>query len=726
MPDPGPRQKTYSFGDFVVDERRAELSGPEGRIRLRPQSFAVLQLLVANPGRLMTKNDLHARVWGDRAVTDDSITQCLIDIRKALGDTGREIVRTVPRRGYVFAAEVAVASPDPSLPAAAPERRARRRLTAVAIAGAVVCIGLAWLWQRGGLMPATAPMERSVAVLPFVDMSGRRDQQYLGNGLSEDIVSSLGRYPALRVIARTSSFSLAAQSADIEQIRESLNVAYVLEGSIRRVGDQVRIVAQLIDSTDSTKAWSDTYEISQQELFSIQNAIAESVAQAIAPGQESTVAQQQSHDGFRAGDFIWLARRYETEVRARTDVNRAMLDQAIRLYRDATQADPDSALAHSRLGNALLYGGDVDEARKSVFRALELDPDLSEVQATLGTYYFATNLPDKAAVAWKRAIELNPSNVDALGAYATWYWLHVDSAGAAKYFRQALELDPLSLSRYADFGFYLAGNSRVQETEDIIRRVGRLFSGAEANLVIGRLSYLLGRVDESIAWTIRARDLEPANEQHVAALAELYVDIGDDDTALRLMPEPSLGILIKMRRYDEFIDEAELVMIDEPDDVHLRYLLAFAYNATGRSAEAVRLFGDVGMLELTSPRQIIDIEARVTLADALAETGNMQAARENAEWWVEQEHLDGDDWWRSVYRACSLAILERDDEALDLFEQIPRSHRLPWQYLLKDSPCFRRYTANRRYQRVLAQIDARLAAMRARVPQTLAAFGVRL
>lgn len=723
MSDTGPQAKTYRFGQFVLDERRAELSGREGGIPLRPQSLAVLQTLVANPGRLMTKNELHAKVWGNRAVTDDSLTQCLIDIRKALGDSRRKLIRTVPRRGYVFTGEVTVDAADETL--SVTTRRSGRTVVAAMLVAVSLLIGAAWLSLRGELSPLRTPLENSVAVLPFVDLSGRQDQQYLGDGLSEDIVSSLGKYPALRVMARTSTFSLAEQSADIERIRKALNVAYVLEGSIRRSGDQVQVVAQLIDASDSTQVWSDSYSINQQELFSIQQVIAESIAATISPGKMPLVAAQKP-SGFPATDLIWLARRYESEVREQTDVNRAVLEQAIRLYRDATVAAPNSALAHSRLAGALLYGGDIAEARKSVFRAMELDADLSEVQSTLGTYYFAINLPAEAGEAWNRAIELNPSNVDALGAYATWYWLNVESAPATEYYRRALELDPLNLSRYADFGFFLASNSRIAETEQIIESVQELFSGAEAMSVIARLLYLVGRIDESIAWTIRVRDLEPGNEDHVAVLAEKYIDIGDYDTALKLMPEPNLGMLLKMRRYEEFIDEAELLIIDEPDDVHLRYLLAFAYNATGRSGEAVRVFGELNMLEPHLLRQVIDSEAQVIAADAMAATGNNDAARALAQWWIDTLHVDGDDWWKNLYWACALSALGQHEEALAKFERIPLSHRVPWVYLARDSLCFRPYATDERFQRALDEIDIRLAGIRERLPETLKEFGVQL
>ena len=343
------------------------------------------------------------------------------------------------------------------------------------------------------------------------------------------------------------------------------------------------------------------------------------------------------------------------------------------------------------------------------------------MQETLGRYYWARNMPG-AGAAWKRAIELNPNNVDALSSFGHWHWIRVDSTEPVHYLRRAVQLDPLNLSRYGDLGFFLATVSRVEETEALIERISQLFDSAESYRVIAQLFDLLGQIDQSIVWTIRAREKEPDNALHTAALAELFVDVGDYGTALMLETEPSIGLLVKMRRYQEFIDKAELLMIDEPDDIYLRYLLAFAYDASGRPASAVRVFETLGLEDPDSqpPRQIIDIEAWVTLAQALQGTGQVDRARQIADWWLGFLHLDSSIWWSHLYAACMLTIVDRDAEALDRLERVAVSTNLPWSYLLRDSRCFGRIQDEPRYQAVLSAVDSRLAEMQDRVTRTLA------
>ncbi|WP_405226711.1 tetratricopeptide repeat protein [Lentisalinibacter sediminis] len=724
MPKTELAQGVYRFGRYTLDTERGELSDESGVIPLRPQSFEVLVLLVANRHRVVTKRELYEQVWGERAVTDDSLAQCVIDIRKALGDADRRIVRTAPRRGYRFTAKLAEQDEVVDRDAAAARSSGRR---AGLLALAVVLAGPLfywWLTNEGGREAEL--MENSIAVLPFVDRSAAGDQGYLGEGLSEDILNALARYPDIRVIARTSSFAMAERSADIRMVRDSLGVAYVLEGSVRRSSGRLRIAVQLVDTSDATQVWSERYDLDLQELAMAQQVISHAVAQVMVPDLQPASISPPERD-VSVSELLLLARHYEREVRESPEVDRYRLQQAIELYRQAVEADPDSAIAHSRLARARLYGGDIDGAEPSVFRALALAPNRSEVQETLGRYYWARNMPG-AGAAWKRAIELNPNNVDALSSYAYWHWIRIDSAEPLHFLRRALQLDPLNLSRYADLGFFLAVVSRTSETEDLIERIRELFDSAGSFRVIARLYDLLGQPEESVVWILRARDKEPDDGLHTAALAEVFVDIGDHETALRLEPEPSIGLLVKMRRYEEFIDEAEFLMIDEPDDVYLRYLLAFAYTATGRATDALRIFDSLGLESPISrpPRQFIDIEAWVTLAQALYETGRVNRAREIANWWLGEAHLDSDIWWGHLYQACMLTILDREAEALERLERVAGSTNLPWLYLLRDSPCFRRYRDEPRYQAVLGEVDARLAAARRRVNHALDELGVEL
>ena len=713
--------RCYEFRDFVLDTGRGELRRNGEPVPLRPQSFEVLAFLIANQGRLVTKETLHETIWAGKAVTDDSVTQCLIDIRKAVGDSDRTMVKTLPRRGYLFDEPVAVHTIG-ELPTAANVALPKWALPL----GVVVVLALAVLWlaDSGEQRRTVDSLDRSIAVLPFVDLSESQDQQYLGDGLSADIASAIAQNPRLNVIARTSSFALVRENRDIAYIRDVLGVEFVLEGTVRRSGNTVRITTQLIDTRDSTQVWSQPFETTFSELLSVQQFVSERVQTSMLPDEPAMVAEPPRRN-VSANQLLLLARDLERQVREQSIVDEDLLQQAIDLYREATQADPGSALAHSRLAGALLYAGDVNAAEPAILRALSLNPELSEVQETVGRFYWARNLPD-AGAAWLRAIELNPNNADALSSYGYWRWLRVESEGPGEYFARALALDPLSLSRYADAGYHLANQGQVAETEAMIERVTAMFDSTEAYRLIAQLKSLIGKTDESIGWTLRALELEPDNRLYRSALAELYADLGDFESALAIENEPSLGLLLKMSRYDEFIDEAEFAVIDEPGDIYLRYLLAYAYNVVGRANDAVRLLLDAGIHPdwTNNARQMIDIEAALVLADALHASGQIERGRSAAESWLSESHTDSPNWWVHVYSACALAVLDRDEEAFYQLELVRQSPRLPWRHLITDSRCFRKYEDMPRFDSLLSHVDERLAEVRARLPATLAAMGV--
>ena len=240
---------------------------------------------------------------------------------------------------------------------------------------------------------------------------------------------------------------------------------------------------------------------------------------------------------------------------------------------------------------------------------------------------------------------------------------------------------------------------------------------------------LAGRVDEAIAWTIRARDMEPGNRDHVEKLAELYTIIGDYETALELEPDPGPGILFLMRRYPELIEQAEMLMIEIPEDVEIRYLLAFAYNATGRFESALHILYSTGVAEGILERNVRtagQLQAFHALLDALSGSGNEELARELAEFSFNGPWTRTIDWMALSFGAGELAVMGRDEEALRWFSRIKDSPRLPWDAVLRDAPVFRRYADEPVYKVTLQKIEERRAALRERLPATLAGFGVSL
>jgi len=567
-------------------------------------------------------------------------------------------------------------------------------------------------------------LHNSVAVMPFENRSGDSDDVYLSDGLSDDLRDQLNLVAGLRIAARSSSITASELPVDVKTRAAKLGVASLVEGSLNRRGDEMRVAVQLVDGSSGLLIWSETFQRKPAGLPDLQQEIFEKIVKHILPDAE--IATDPITRNSDAKEAMLLANYYEQQVRLREQVDTGMLDKAIGLYREAVDLDPDSAIAHSRLAGALLYQGDLQAAEAPIFRALSLQPNLSEVQHTLGLFYFARGMPE-AVTAFRRAVELNPNNADALEYYAYTQWISGIQENVVELYRRALQLDPLSLSRYGSLGVLLGKEGRVDDVLNLIPRIEELFDGADAFRLISQLYELTGQVDQAIGWAILARDAEPGNIDHVQYLAELYTEIGDFETATMLEPSPGIGLLYRMGRYRELIELAEDQMIEEPEDVRVRYLLAFAYNASGQFKSAVWVLSSTGLPDtvLTLPRMGADWEGFSALLNALVGAGDNEAAQGLADWFVDKpNHHDNADWVVESMMACYLAVLERDTEALAKLELMKRSPRLPQASILNDSPCLKKYADEPVYREVVEFFEARREALRERLPATLKEFGV--
>lgn len=722
MPEPSAGPAIYRFGDFVLDTGRGLLLRGEVDVGLRRQSFDVLCLLVTNHGRVVGKEELHDAVWGRVAVTDDSLTHCISEIRKVLGDNGRAWVRTLPRRGYLFAADVRVAEVDT---VAEPHQRSWRAWILAAAAFPLLA-GIGW-W----LLPdrsAPLPPPNSIAVLPFVEQAGTIDDPpaaALGAVFSDELRDQISRVPGIRMKARSSSVAVVAQATDAIARAAQLGVAHVVEGTYRRESRALRISAQLIDGATGLTVWSQTYERRAAEMLAVQHAIAAAVVDILLPGE--TMLLSPATGSATANELMMIGRSYELDVRSVPEVDVAKLDTAIDYYRRATVVEPTNALAHTRLAGALLYRGDVAAAEQPVFRALELDAELSEVQETLGKFYWAREANEGAGQAWEAAVQLNPNNADALHSYGYWYWLQGNDDGPGDYFRRALELDPLSLERHGVLGEFLGKQGKVKELRPIISGVKDMFNSAEAFSLLARLFEFTGEVDRSIAWAIKARDRDPDEPAYRWQLAELYAIIDDRDTARRLEPTPNVGLLFLLQDYAALVEVGEERMLDDPGDLLLRFLLAFGRNALGDFENAMYILRSTGLPESAFlDRRPDKQEALFIYINALDGAGLVQEARGLAEWWLDRAHFRSDDWWISYYRSCASAILGRNREASDYLAKVRDSSRLIWRPLMRDARCMQKLAGQAAYEDLLHYNDERRAELRRRLPATLEELGVSL
>src|SRR5438105_6939027 len=353
-------QRIYSFGDFTLDLERGALQKCGADVRLRPKSFEMLCYLVENHGRLVSKEELLNAVWGRTVVTEGSIAQCLIDIRRALGGKSQSLIRTVPRRGYIFDAPVSefadAASPRAIVNTSNTPKMSvtvqaiNHRLTWIFAACLLLAVAATWFAvetfaTKTEQAPGTA--RRSIAVLPFVDLSPEQDQAHLAEGVAEEIRDLLAHVRTLRVIARTSSFSFKAVDTDARTVGAKLDVAYVLEGTVRKSADRVRIAAKLIDAATGSPAWSQTYERKLEDGFAVQTEIATAVAQALNVTLANVTERDIRASANSEALSVYLQGRFLYNRRASGDV-----ESAVKLYEEALRLDPRLARAWAGLAAA--------------------------------------------------------------------------------------------------------------------------------------------------------------------------------------------------------------------------------------------------------------------------------------------------------------------------------------------------------------------------------------
>ena len=250
----------YHFGEYSLDSARRELRCGTSLVAVEPQVFDVLQFLLCNRQRVVSKDDLFAAVWGGRNVSESTLSSRITAVRHAIGDTGDEqrFIKTLSRKGVRFVGDV----------------REDEETTRIA-ATSIIMEPL-----RAAIV---IPDKPSIAVLPFTNMSGDSDQEYFADGMIEEIITALSRMRWLFVIARNSSFAYKGRNVDVKQVGRELGVRYVLEGSVRMAGNRVRITGQLIDAPSGAHLWADRFEGTLEHIFDLQDRVTENVVGAIAP-----------------------------------------------------------------------------------------------------------------------------------------------------------------------------------------------------------------------------------------------------------------------------------------------------------------------------------------------------------------------------------------------------------------------------------------------------------
>lgn len=559
--------------------------------------------------------------------------------------------------------------------------------------------------------PTRGKQHKSIAVLPFADMSQEGDNEYFADGLAESLLHMLTQVKGLRVAARTSCFAFKGKNQDIRTIGRKLDVETVMEGSVRKADNRVLITTQLVNAEDGYHIWSERYDRQLDDIFAVQEDIARAVTDALKVtllGEEQERLSGSPTDNYDAYDAYLLGRQ------RRSRRTKAAMQQAVGYFQRAIDLDPDFALAHVGLADTYLVlishglprGETLAKARPSITRALELDERSGDAYAARGLYHTQTGEFAKAETDYQRALELNP------GSASTWNWYgHLlrklrRSDETLPVYRRALELDPMSAIVRANTGTVLEELGQFEEARAQYRKALEIDPGfGPAYWYLGWHYYFCaGRLDEAIRWLQRGLDNEPDDPRIMGMLAQVWLDLGDDETAeqlaqraMQLWPEGDLPnvvyALLNVYRNDPdaAVKNAKLALTNDPLDLEMLWIVRNVDLNAGRAATARERYALVYPSVFTDHPEldVTNIPAAVDVIPVLMANDEKDRAAKL----LEKTHAGFANVRRMGYfgfhhRDIEVHALEgRADEALAALEQaVEDGWRAHWRLYLEHNP----------------------------------------
>jgi len=448
----------FIFGDHVLDVERRELHRGPAPIAIGPQVLDLLVYLLQNRDRVVTKNDLIASVWGGRIVSESTLTSRINAARSAIGDTGadQQLIRTLARKGFRFVGAVREhrqpAGTGPGHDVQTAQHQADWSTDASLAAGEAT--PQRQRMQRES-MTSDISERPSVVVLPFANLSGDPEQDYFADGLTEDITTALSLWHSFPVIARGSAFAYKGQAPDIRKVGNELSARYVVEGSVRKAGNRVRIAVQLIDTESGHHVWANRYDRELTDIFALQDEITERVAAiiepAIATSERKRISSRPPKD-LNAWDLC--IQGYALIYQGTREGN----ERARELFQRAIALDP--AYARAWTGLAYTYSRDfrlwhtlapeiaANKALEMARQAVRVDDTDSEAHHMLGRGFNMTGQHENALAEMRRAIELNPQNSTASWTLGGVLYTHGRAEEAIPWIEKALDINPLDPRNY--------------------------------------------------------------------------------------------------------------------------------------------------------------------------------------------------------------------------------------------------------------------------------------
>jgi TolB-like protein/DNA-binding winged helix-turn-helix (wHTH) protein len=577
------------FGPYEISLQSGEVRKAGVRIKVQQQPMKLLEILLERPGEVVSREELRSRLWPNESFGDfdQAVNVAIAKLRGTFGDSADSplYIETLPKRGYRFIADVTTVDADPvsnhsaageltgtdsgdRLPGAAKALAPQRwvgpsRWIALGLA---LLLGLsalaAWVLRSNR---SSSPGIRSLAVLPLDNLSGDASQDYFADGMTDELITDLAQISALRVISRTSVMSYKGARKPLPEIARELNVDAVVEGTVLRSGDQVRITAQLIQATADKHLWAKSYEGNLQDTLAVQKRVAADIAEQIrielTPQERAGLkdvkeVNREAYENYLKGRFFWNKRTPDG------------LKKAIDYFNQAIEEDPTYAPAYSGLAASYVILGawqyavlDPNEAypraKAAALKALELDNTLGEahISLALATDMFVWDW-EAAEREYKRGIELNPG-------YATghqWYAEHLSEMGrnseAIAEIRKAESLDPLSLIIGADVATLLVIARRYDEAIQHAQKTIELDSTfAVAHFALGMAYEQKRKFGGAITAFQKAVEFSGGNTAFKSNLAHAYAVAGRRNDAVAILNE------LEERSKHEFLNPSEIALI---------------------------------------------------------------------------------------------------------------------------------------------------------------------
>jgi TolB-like protein/DNA-binding winged helix-turn-helix (wHTH) protein len=582
----------YGFGPYRLDAEERVLRRDGQPVTLPPKDLETLLVLVERAGHIVEKEELLDKVWPGVFIEEGNLARHIFNLRQVLGDAadGRPYIETIPRRGYRFVAAVRedaeLAAPHPAAPQTSepaptvlPVPLVQKRslwlwLLAFSVLAVAGILTGRHFWQPRN----TSPQKAMLAVLPFANLSGDAREDYFADGLTEEMIAQLGQLqPAqLGVIARTSIVRYKDTKETVAQIARELGVGYLLEGSVRRGGDRVRVTAQLIQAGEQTHLWAETYERPLTDVLTIQREVAEKITHSLSiqllPAPASVSAKPhlnlESYDKYLLGLHELGQRTRESETRA------------IQYFQEAIVKDPNNARLHAALAQAYAamrtyYSSPTEvmpRAKEAALRALELDPNLASAHVMLADVLVFFDWDWLAGEKeYRRALEINPNLPEAQLGYASYLATLGRFDEAISRVQQAYLLDPLALESREEALWIYYFSGRMPETVEQARKTIELEPAAglpyamlslayaqmgqraetlqaaenavrfaDSPTVITTAASALARVGQSSrAEELLSIALQQAKERYVCRfiVGATYVDLGDKKKALESLEQ---------------------------------------------------------------------------------------------------------------------------------------------------------------------------------------------